>query len=89
MASLHNLKIDALLADGGLDAPKVKAQDALAKQLGNFIDWLYETRCTSMSLWSYYYPYKLVGLVSDDPRQVKSALCEFEDDVKALWKAED
>ena len=75
----------------GLDvnSPLVAYQDALATRLACLVENVLQTRCGSLSEKADYYPFKLVGLTSDDPEIVNRTLAEFHEDVSAWWEAKD
>ena len=71
------------------DSPAVRYQDALTRRLGRLVDCIVERRAGSMAQRSFYYPFKLAGLTSTDEPVRREAIREFEEDVRAVWAAND
>ena len=67
----------------------VRYQDALSGTIGNFADLQVGIRAGSLAERTYYYPFKLAALTSDDPDVVAAALQEFRMDVEAFWASKD
>ena len=67
----------------------MRYQDALFGTLGNFADLQVGIRAGSLAERTYYYPFKLAALTSDDPDVVAAALQEFRMDVEAFWASKD
>ena len=65
----------------------VQYQNALAMRLQRLQFLIVSLRAGSLVEWCHYYPFRLVLLTSDNPRDVKEGLIEFERDVKAWWQA--
>ena len=72
-----------------LDSASVLYQDALAQALGSLVSNIIATRAGSMCFCDFYYPFKLAGLVSDDPTVKQRTMAEFEADLRAVWAAVD
>jgi hypothetical protein len=72
-----------------LKSPGVMYQNALAQRLYRLVHLIEATRAGSLVQRSQYYPFKLAGLVSEDPAIVESTLKEFKRDVEAWWAAKD
>ena len=71
-----------------VDSPAVKFQDAHAKTHSSYVELILETRCGSLVQWNFYYPYKLAMLASENPEEQTRCLQEFQEDLRALWKAQ-
>ena len=67
----------------------VRYQDALSQTLGGFVDVLVGLRAGSLAERTFYYPFKLAALTSDDNGVVAAALQEFRMDVEAYWASKD
>jgi hypothetical protein len=72
-----------------LQSAEVRYQNALAQRLYRLVDLITCTRAGSLVERCHYYPFRLAGLVSEDPLLVQSTLTEFERDAKAWWSAKD
>jgi hypothetical protein len=72
-----------------LKSPVVFYQNALASRLHRFVHLIVAIRGGSLVERSQYYPHRLAGLASEDPKMVESTLIQFERDVKAWWAAKD
>lgn len=70
-------------------SPDVVYQNALAQRLHRLVHLITTARAGSLVERCQYYPFRLAGLASDDPKVVESTLREFERDVRAWWEAKD
>ena len=71
------------------ESAAVRYQDALSQRLAHFVDLEIETRAGSLAERTFYYPYKLAALTSENPEVVAAALREFHADALAWWEAKE
>ena len=64
-------------------------QDALAHRLGTLVEKLLALRAGSLGMLSFYYPGKLVGLLSTDEAAFRACMLDFSRDVRAFWAAQE
>ena len=94
ITGLHKCGIETDFKDFELrdltpDHASVRYQDALSQTLGDFVDVLVGLRAGSLAERTFYYPFKLAALTSDDNDVVAAALQEFRMDVEAFWASKD